>query len=429
MIHAIRLGTHAEKQYLSLSVSLFDEVLVNANLMEAGPGSTALFIVSLGKPYMLDPVSYSFAQNPEYLMSSRRSELKRTFRALIHRFGEPLAVCAEGSRAVLASDFADSDKAEGFCRRVLDYQRTRVVEALRENEAFLDEVALEEVPPERLIAPYFHNDERRTWLAVNRRLAEAGAGLAGEGENLCVAVAFDALMLDRREEVDALAETYEGLDCAGYLFWPSDFDETGATVGQIKGLRRLVTRLCGENGEGMMLYGGYFTALLEREGITATSHGVGYGEKRDIVPVVGGGLPPAKYYLQAIHDRIRIEEMLRLAEAVDDATFLREICRCTICSGLIERGGMELLRREFGATEERPYRDGYRNVATSRVYKLTRFHYIENKHRELQEIEGGTRESLVAGLEESYDRFSPTLGRGRLGYLLRWQRGLVESLG
>jgi hypothetical protein len=178
-----------------------------------------------------------------------------------------------------------------------------------------------------------------------------------------------------------------------------------------------------------MLYGGYFSALLQDEGMVGISHGVGYGEKRDVVPVLGGGLPPAKYYLRAIHHDVYIHEMLQLAEELDERTFQGEICDCTICSGLIARGGLQLLRDEFGATEERPYGGGFRSAPTGRVYRLTRFHYLENKHRELADIAAGDRVSLVQRLGEGYDRFSRYLGHGRLGYLIRWRQGLLEALG
>jgi hypothetical protein len=427
LIHAIRLGTHAEKEYLLRAAPWFTEVVLNANLVEATAGASSVFVVSLAKPYVIDPVTYAFGQNPYHLMNVRRGDIKRTFRALGERFGEPVATCLAQGRALQPGDFSSVATVEGFCSRVLGYQVGRVGEALEANEVFL-EPGLEGFPPVRLISPYFYNDETVGWLDVNRRLADASVE-GGSGTEVWAVVSFDGLLLDRREDIDKLAESYGSVGCSGFLFWPADFEETRATMGQIVGLRRLVASLCSVGRSGIMLYGGYFSALLQDEGMAGISHGVGYGEKRDVVPVLGGGLPPAKYYLRAIHDDIYIHEMLQVAEELDERTFQSEICDCTICSGVIARGGLQLLRDEFGATEERPYGGGFRSAPTGRVYRLTRFHYLENKHRELAEIAAGDRPSLVQRLGEGYDRFSSYLGHGRLGYLIRWRQGLLEAVG
>ena len=426
MIHAIRLGTHAEKDYLVRGSQWFSEVVINANLLEATSGASGIFLISLEKPYSIDPVTYSFGQDPHYLMNTTRGEVKRTFRALSERFGEPLVDSIREKRRVTPADFSDLATREAFCERVLRYQESRVAEALAENEAFLEE-GVSEFPPVRLIAPYFYNDAKLTWLDTNRSLAETCISRVAEGFELWVVVSFDGLLLDRTEDMDRLIETYDSLPCLGFLFWPSDFDESRATVSQVKGLRRLAQSLCSSERRGMMLYGGYFAALLKDEGIAGISHGVGYGEKRDIVPVVGGGMPPAKYYLRGIHDDISITDFLRLTEGMDEATFERDVCNCTICSELVHRGGLSLLRSEFGATKEKPYVHQFRRFPTPRVYQLTRFHYIENKHLELEEINENDRESLAAGLAQSYDRFSEYLGYGQLGHLLRWQQGLLEQ--
>lgn len=427
MIHAIRLGTHAEKEYLLRAAPWFTEVILNANLLEASAGASGVLLVSLGKPYAIDPITHAFGQNPYYLMNLRRGDIKRTFRALGERFGQPVATCIDRERALEPNDFPNSGTLEGFCRRVLGYEEGRVAEALETNEVFL-EPGLEGFPPVRLIAPYFYNDESGGWLDVNRRLAETSVEV-GDGREVWAVVSFDGMLLDRAEDTDKLADTYGPVGCRGFLFWPADFEETRATIGQIVGLRRLVRFLSSGGRSAMMLYGGYFSALLRDDGMAGISHGVGYGEKRDVVPVLGGGLPPAKYYLRAIHDHVDIDEMLRLSEQLDQGTFRSEICDCTICSGLITRGGLQLLRGEFGATEERPYRGGFRSVPTGRVYRLTRFHYLENKHDEMMEIAGGDRSLLVQKLREGYDRFSRYLGHGRLGYLIRWRQGLLEDAG
>ena len=82
MIHAIRLGTHAEKDYLVRGSQWFSEVVINANLLEATSGASGIFLISLEKPYSIDPVTYSFGQDPHYLMNTTRGEVKRALGGL-----------------------------------------------------------------------------------------------------------------------------------------------------------------------------------------------------------------------------------------------------------------------------------------------------------------------------------------------------------
>src|ERR1035441_3947259 len=69
----LRLGSHAEKQYILKTLKLFRGLLVGANLLESTPGATvslALKILgSFGRQFAIDPMTYVFGMNLSYIQS------------------------------------------------------------------------------------------------------------------------------------------------------------------------------------------------------------------------------------------------------------------------------------------------------------------------------------------------------------------------
>ena len=428
MTHVIRLGTHAEKDYFERARPWYDEVLLNANLVEATAGATSLFVFQLNKPYFIEPVTYAFALDPLYIQSpdaDKKMRFKRTFKKLAFHYGITQNDDQDPPR--LSVDyFSDAGRTRQFCDRVLAYQRDKCDEALQENQEFLLEAPVT-LRPVRLVAPYFYSAHDPMWREVNGRLVEESSGLAGDLP-LWAVICMDALVLDDEEVVDEVADFYAQLPCTGIGLWLTDLEESSATATQLRGVRRLVSKLV-ESGkqEIVNLYGGYFSALLRFDGLTGLSHGVGYGERRNVVPVVGGGLPPAKYYLPRIHEKIYLEELLRLASGLDAQQFLDEICECSICSGLVGVS-LEYLLNEYSRTVRKPFRGGYRDYADPIVYRYTRFHFLHNRHLELAALYGMTLEDAVAQLDKAREDFGARLSTNQVQFLQSWAKALTTAI-
>ena len=60
------------------------------------------------------------------------------------------------------------------------------------------------------------------------------------------------------------------------------------------------------------LYGGFFSVLLSRYGLTGASHGIGFGEHRDSIELPTSGAPPARYYVPRLHRYIGVDIAVRL---------------------------------------------------------------------------------------------------------------------
>ena len=431
MNHVLRLGTHAEKEYFQRATAWYDEVLINANLLDFTASSTSYFVFELGrrgKGFFIDPVTYAFALAPSHLMSKDsqgHERPKQTFLSLAREYG-----LSDGSSTqvphVDPSTLQDPSLQHRFCSQVLAYQRNKVHDTLQADSDFISDT-IGDIRPTRLIAPYFHLDDAG-WFSINTSLVRHSVEIAQEefGRGVWAVICFDGLTLDQDDLIDRICEQYGELQCEGYALWIADFDEPRATLSQILGLMRLVEKLKEKKPDTPILsmYAGYFTALLKWQGVSGISHGVGYGERRGVVPVVGGGLPPAKYYLPPIHEEIYIPELDSVSENYSSQQFEKEICGCVICRGLLQ-GGVQGLIDQYMDTELRPFRGGSRGFPTPTVYRLTKFHFLHNRHLELRELEGAAvLANLTQSLSEAYGKFGPKLGYSRVTFLNTWSKAL-----
>jgi len=422
------MGTHAEKDYLLRASAWYDEVFFNANLVEGTAGATALLGLELarrGKGFTIDPVTYAFALDPAHLMSKgkNRTTPRKTFLRLARQYGLIDEDALQLPR-LTPNYFSDDDRLRRFVNRVLTYQRSRCGEALVADKEFLSDQD-PNLHPHRMLAPYFFMSHNDPWMDVNRRLAEAACEIAKSEfhENVYAVICIDSLILDQPEAIEKVAEMCMGLDCEGFCLWVADFNEQRATIGQIKGLADLASRVT-QGGKPLLdLYGGYFAALLRNRGMSGISHGVGYGEKRDLIPVVGGGLPPAKYYLQRIHDEIYIDDLARLAQGLSRNEFVSEICRCTICQGLLDAGDVDGLLDRYGQTVVRTSAKTDREFSTPEVYRLSRYHFLHNRHIELLELRNQP-EPPVSQLSDAYAYMGEKLGSSRFRFLEIWASAL-----
>ena len=438
MLNIMRMGTHAERDYFLFGARghWFDELLINSNLLEGTKSATSSIAFRLAQQnigFSIDPITYAFALDPRFMMAeSARTplHLKRTFRNVALKYG----IMGENDDTIQRLsevDFQEPDRLQAFCHGVLEYQVHTVQEALVENEEFIA-LNIGEIAPQRLLAPYFYVPPDLRWQEVNARLIRASSEIAQEmGRGVWAVLCLDSQLLEDHEAIKELGDTYSSLPCEGYMVWLTAFREQRATRGQIDGFIELLRALRSVKAAAPVIqfYGGFFSALLRPFGIEGVSHGVGYGEQRDVTPVVGGGLPPAKYYLPAIHEEISIIDLVRIAQGLTVSQFSEQICACIICGGLLRRG-VDALLDAYSSTERRPYRGGFRDFPTTDVYRMARFHFIQNRHLEIQRLAGYHAADFVteaSDLEDAYGQYSDQIYPSPT-FLRTWSRALRDSL-
>ena len=423
----IRLGTHAEKEYLLRARSWYSEVLLNANLVEATSSATAVFLDELrryGRPFTIDPVTYVFSVNPQAISVPNReggTRLRRTFAALREAYEIPRIT----SQDILGPEMFDQEAVESFSNAVVSYQISKLSDALAADATFLDLGDAEPtLSPNRILAPYFELSGELNWLEVNIRLLQETT--SQRPADAWAVICLDGLLLDDELVVDRIGSDYRSVECNGYMIWLTDFDETLVTTGQIRGFRSLVRRLAGSDADRAVInmYGGFFSTLLHPDGLTGISHGLGYGERRSLIPAVGGGLPPARYYLKPVHHGISMGELGTVAETVSRGQdFLSRVCGCPICRELL-RQGTAGLARQFSQTERKPYRNSYRDYPTQEVYRLARYHFLYNRNVEIQDVNSASDVAeMVDQLIDAYADYRSQLYADPR-YLTQWQRAL-----
>jgi hypothetical protein len=421
--HIIRLGTHAEKDYLTLARAWYDEVMLNANLVEATAAASAVFLQQLDgfrKPYTIDPMTYVFALNQSVISTETKSgamRLKRTFESLREKY----RISTIPGTGPLTPGRFDTAGRQRFCEAVVGYQADRIAGALEESAEFLalsgGSVSL---PPTRILAPYFELSGELAWLDTNIELLRLTERMYPD--KAWGVVCLDGLALDNPGLVDTVATAYRGATCNGYMLWLTGFDEPTVTESQVRGLRRLIDILAGSARDRPVInmYGGYFSCLLRFDGLTGISHGVGYGERRALVPAVGGGLPPAKYYFRPVHDEIAFSELRPLgARLRTPGEFAAQICNCPICRGLLAQGTTRLMAA-YSQTETKPFGIGFREYPTQEVYRLSRFHFLSNRFGEIGEVNSASGlADLLGQLREANAQYQSLLSTD-LRYMLRW---------
>ena len=74
----IRMGSHAEKEYITKLAGFLDGLIVGANLFEATPGATASLLVSVGAKnthLFVDPMTYTFGAYVDKELGTLREDL------------------------------------------------------------------------------------------------------------------------------------------------------------------------------------------------------------------------------------------------------------------------------------------------------------------------------------------------------------------
>src|SRR5437867_1444166 len=222
----LRLGSHAEKQYVLKTVRLFSGVILGANLLESTPGATVSFALNVlggGKAFAIDPMTYTFGMELAYIKSETIDKeagkrgvtkvgLKRSFVKLAEAYGNPVEDAVLNHDRPINPDDFDDDAIDGFCESIYRYQAERM--RMYFNAAVqLQEFAKECPDPSFAFAPYFYIPYKpgagrwRKWLDLNLKLAEAFTTIDGDIEKHAV-ICIDQSILEDEHELLRICEAF-----------------------------------------------------------------------------------------------------------------------------------------------------------------------------------------------------------------------------
>lgn len=441
----IRLGSHAEKEYVVKLDRFLDGLIVGANLFEATPGATASLLLRVGAKntrLYVDPMTYAYGAYVDPAIGSIREDLdwikseqsrkdssgrkisvrdfKRSYRNLSERLGDPFVQAVRNSKAVTPSDFFDEKIRATLCKNVVQYQIDRMTKELEKDEELKD--YLDDVPqPAAVFAPYFYVEPSSTtdWLNTNLDLMRTTAMLDPDIPVHGVLCA-DANHLKDAALLDRLAKDLPETGIVGIWLWFSEFFEETADENTLTAYRNLVATLA-ERLEVHAMHGGLFSLLLSEYGMTGVSHGIGYGEQKNVVPVIGQSIPMVRYYLPSLARRLAIPTIERAFSALEIKTptdFHERVCGCAVCKGIVSASLDEF--SSFGDMYfSRP--TATRQAQTPAAAKRCRFHFLLARIRERDDIRDTEFKVLLSRLRDAKQTWGtqPSL-RNESDHLEKW---------
>lgn len=409
--HIVRYGIAADQKYLVGSLlNTYDELVINGRMVAHMAAGLALFLGqrALGKRYLIDPETHAFQHGIEYLQSgsahdegndqlestttSSEVRLKKSIEKMIVAYGDPIARVVGDKKSILPQDFSDPGERRDFCQRVLQFQMNAIAGKAEEGEdaeyyEFLQEKGIlrnSRFSPSLLIAPYFCMDGNTfdDWIGANISCAQDSIAVSRElNIPLGVQIVISQSVLSDDGQRNRIVKEYGQLAPTTFLLWIDSFSEHEVSAGLLEAFVEMSQGLKEGGSRIISLYGSYFSIMLCHIGILdGVTHGLEYGEERAFVPV-GGGIPTAKFYLPALHMRLRPEDAIRAVRALGgfesvDA-FLNSVCDCDRCRSVITTNPKE----EFGRYL-RMKRVNTRNVPYPETKDNSVTHYMLCKGRE-----------------------------------------------
>jgi hypothetical protein len=441
----LRMGSHAEKEYVEKTGQLFDGLMLGANLVEATPGASASLAVKVcpkGKgSFYLDPMTYAFGSyvDPETL--KRRLDLdwikseqkikgkvlraiKRSYARLAEQLGKPFTDAVVNNRALRPDDFVDAKVIRDVCAKVVAYQVERI-RAEFESDPEFQEYSEYVPPPAAVFAPYFYI-EPSDWARWTKTALDLISGTSEVNKTLPThaVICADRSFILNREFISVLKKELPATGVQGIWLWFSSLDEQLASAEELTALRALVEALAG-TANTFNMHGGYFSLALCKMGMSGIAHGIGYGEQKDVVPVIGQSIPTVRYYLPPIHRRASVPEIERSFSSVgvvSAADFFEKVCDCVICRGVIKNDIRNF--SEFGETHYST--PASRRLAqTPAAAKRCRYHYLFSRRREKEWL----LSTDVQGIRDQLDMACENWGKQgplntHLTHLATWKSAL-----
>jgi hypothetical protein len=438
----LRLGSHSEKQYVIKTFRLFQGVLVGANLLESTPGATvsfALNVLGQKRAFAIDPMTYTFGMNLDYIKSetidrtkkgkkATKFGLKKSFVKLAEEFGSPVSDAVDKDRPVKPSDF-DKDMTKAFCESIYTYQTTRM-RTYFDADVQLQEFSDDCPDPTFVFAPYFYipcpEAGWKEWRDLNIRLATCFAGLDGDVEKHGV-ICIDQNILDDGARWSRICRAFIETGMPAFWLWLSPLNEDKISDSRLQALAEGIDLFEGSGRRVYNMHGGYLSALLSKRGLTGFSHGVGYGESKDVVPVIGVIVPVVNYHYPPLHIRVGIPDIERaLADLgiFDADDFHAKVCDCTVCKGVLA-GDLKNLK-QFGDLVLKV--GNQKKSQTPDSAKKCRLHFILARRKEIDHVSELTAEELKQELKDTANEYAALPGyltlqaKGR--HLNTWAKAL-----
>jgi len=438
--HWMMFGTFAEQDHFAYpSKDAYRGVVINANMAAHASEGLAAFLLekTANHTYIIDPLTHSFQHDPYYI-SGKDRELKSSIAAIAESYGSPVRETA-GQRPITPADFKKGSVLEDFVTRCLTFQSSTLSQIMKESDAIKYlEATDQDLHPYALVAPYFFMTEATldAWLEVAKRAADV-ARRTVKSSKLFISVVISRGVVADRDHRKKLVDAFNPIEADGFLIWVDDLNEHQASSWELTGLLELARALRKDGRrEVINLHGGYFSVLaagvLGKSAMSGVTHGPEFGEFRSVVPV-GGGIPIARYYVPAIHSRIRYRDALRFFNRKgwlgSTKAFFQNVCDCSECKQTV--GGDVGNFVKFGDSETKDVRRAGGVVRIDFPKTETKLrclrHYLQRKFLEYRFAATASEKQIVDDLELGRTELEEVMGLDAVAHLALWKKTLLKS--
>jgi hypothetical protein len=355
----IRVNISREMAWLEDSDLKNYDVVVSSHILEGMTKRITSMFVKLKRPYVIDPHTYVFGADVEYIQE------RNWFDKLLGSYGLDGMIDDPNNFELLSSSLVDknmqsTDNLKELVENVMNYQRTKIQDTyddINEFEEFdgEDNEALS-FKPKWIIPPYFFIQKgHKNWHTVNINSIKLAVENKNHDEKIFAVIMFDKELLPFAKDVDEIINEYniEGVD--GYMIWCAYFDENSAKERELGYFQNFIEKLAIHKKPIYNMYGGLFSFLLEDKGMMGVSHSICYGEHK--IPFsTGGGGSTIRFYQPYLHSKVPLARM----EEIENALELKK-CDCKYCDSLkderpesneLELTGKHFLLKRMGELEE-----------------------------------------------------------------------------
>jgi len=418
-----RLGPTKEKGLFKRRRETYDGVVVPAHIASYYSKFCSEFIGSLGKPYIIDPLTYIFANDPLQIKrflknkktgrtlvdrfgNKRKGDVKRSYRKLVeNEYTEIIGNVVAQGRSVIPADFENVQGTEQFVTQVVAFQRDRLASIpakYKKYERYAKKSGrspmAEGNAPMCIVAPYFATRtlDARGWHSTNVRLIKVTKSIAEKIPVFAVILA-DTMVLAR--DVERIASEYSSAGADGFLLWPDGFT-SNQDLAALRVVFNAVEVLNRSRKPVILMYGDAFSLVLHYAGLAGFACGIGYGERKSSTQDTDiEGLIPPRYYLRRLKKKVQIETEAR---RIRIERYPDLVCKCEIC-----------LRKPDPVTLDDTE---------------CREHFMLTRASEIGELRGGlSRDSFASMLREAYEVHEGHPVLQPIGHLRNWASVLGED--
>jgi hypothetical protein len=313
---------HVTQDFLRRDQEKFDGLIIPLSVATVFKQGTGGFVLTLGKPYALDP------RTPIFQAEFARNKIKKAHLEMAAVHGPAI----EKIFKTRPLEPGDLDKhIDDIASRVLEFQKTFSAESCEKVEKYAallgEDVEEEYASPAFLIPPYFQSVTRHDpWYKTSLGLAKAAAARK-ENFRLAPVVHIERSFPD--DQFKKVANDYDEEEFDGLIIFINNLKEYSTTANMLKRYVTLVLALRDTGKPLFGLFGGYFTLMLRKVGLGCFSNAIGYGEYRDS-GYSSGGQAVRRYYIPKLHRYFPDTEAQSILDVVNEK-WLR--CQCPVCGG------------------------------------------------------------------------------------------------